>query len=81
LKLDIDNEVHLEMPPRKLRATRPEFMECPLDVFRDHIQQELRACTERPCWMAKKAEKEAKKAKKTKKKKKGEKTPPPEPVA
>jgi len=50
-------------------------------VFREHIQQELRAHTEHPHWMAKKAEKEAKKAKKTKKKKKGEKTPPPEPVA
>jgi len=79
LKLDIDNEVHLEMPPRQLRATRSEFMEHPLDVLRSHIQQELRAHTEHPHWMAKKAEKEAKKAKKTKKKK-GEKTPP-EPVA
>lgn len=73
LKLDLDLKKQLRMKPCLLHSSREEYMEYPLDVFRGHIQQELRERTERPYWLARKAEKEAKKLKKKKEK------PPPRP--
>lgn len=75
LQEDINNGKHLGMKPQELRNTHAEYKVYPLKVFRDHIQQELRARKERPYWMARRKEKEeekrkeaAKKAKKSKEK-------------
>ena len=85
LKMDITNGKHLEMKPAELLATRPEYapwVSFP-KVFRDHIQQELRARKERPYWLARRKEKEMEKAKnaheraKNKRKKAAKKAPPP----
>ena len=89
LKLAIDNGQHIIMQPQELKNTCAEYEPYPLKVFRDHIQQELRSRTERPYWLARRAEKEAEKAKakakkaakKGKPKEKKKKRPPPEPVA
>lgn len=80
LKKDLDDGKYEEKHPSKLRATRPEFKAYPKKVFRDHIQQELRARRERPYWLARRAEKQAEKEKKTKKKTEKNR-PPPKPVA
>ena len=64
LKQDIDSGRHLDMPPRQLRLTRPEYRCYPGQVFRDHIHQELRARKERPYWMARRKEKAEEKKKK-----------------
>jgi len=61
LKQDLDIGRHLDMYPRVLQATRPEYAPFPGKVFRDHIHQELRARKERPYWMARRKEKEEKK--------------------
>jgi hypothetical protein len=54
LKIDIDAGKHETMKPRELQATRPEYSPYPLKVFRDHVQQELRARCERSYWLARK---------------------------
>lgn len=58
LKNDLDNGKHLHMKPRDLQLSRPQYSEFPGKVFRDHIQQELRARKERPYWLARRKEKE-----------------------
>ena len=63
LKADISQNLQVNQKPKELWVTRPEYKAYPLNVFRDHIQQELRARRERPYWMARRAEKEAEKAK------------------
>lgn len=69
LKADISQNLHVNHKPKELWVTRPEYKTYPLNVFRDHIQQELRARRERPYWMARRAEKEAEKAKSSEAKK------------
>ena len=59
----ISQNLQVNQKPKELWVTRPEYKAYPLNVFRDHIQQELRARRERPYWMARRAEKEAEKAK------------------
>ena len=54
LKIDIKAGKHKTMKPRELQSTRLEYSPYPLKVFRDHIQQELRARLERSYWLAKK---------------------------
>lgn len=63
LKEDLDAGADLVMKPAELRASRPEYLVWPLDVFRNHIHQELRARRERPYWMARKQKKEEEKRK------------------
>ena len=41
--MDIDEELHKIQTPAELHASRPEFQEFPLKVFRDHIYKELKA--------------------------------------
>ena len=79
LKLDIDNGLNQIMRPKALRASRPQYLQFPLDVFRNHIYQETRARMERPYWLARKKEKEEEKRNKSKKKKKQQK-PQPKPI-
>ena len=43
LKIDVTDGKHLEQPPREFRKTRPEYMLFDLDVFRDHIYQEVKS--------------------------------------
>jgi hypothetical protein len=43
LRMDIDEEKHKIQTPAELHASRPEFREFPLRVFRDHIYKELKA--------------------------------------
>ena len=78
LKADISQNLQVNQKPKELWVTRPEYKAYPLNVFRDHIQQELRARRERPYWMARRAEKEAEKAKSSSQKTK-KKTRPPTP--
>jgi hypothetical protein len=63
LKIDIDIDVGKlkTLKPRELQATRPEYSPYPPKVFRDHVQQELRAHCERSYWLARRREKQAKK--------------------
>jgi hypothetical protein len=61
LKIDIDVGKQTTLKPRELQATRPEYSPYPPKVFRDHIQQELRARCERSYWLARHREKQAKK--------------------
>ena len=65
LTQDIKAGKHLEMKPRQLQASRPEYAPwAPFPkVFRDHIHQELRAQLERPYWLARRKEKEEQKKK------------------
>jgi len=70
LKQDLDNGCHLLMPLRELKETCPAYTPYPGCVFKDHIQQELRAQKERPYWLAHWKEKEEEKRKKNLKKKK-----------
>jgi len=63
LKLDIDIGKHLDLEPSSLQQTQHEHGLHPLNVFCDHIHQELRARKERPCWMARRKEKEEAKQK------------------
>jgi hypothetical protein len=41
--MDIDEEEHMIQTPAELHASRPEYREFPLKVFRDHIYKELKA--------------------------------------
>ena len=54
LKLDIDRGEHEKMNPRMLRGTRKEYEEFPLEVFRDHIYQEVLSRTASLYWSTKK---------------------------
>jgi hypothetical protein len=53
LKDDIDNNRHVGIPPRELRARadRPEYREWTLKEFRDHVEQEKRARTTSAYWL------------------------------
>lgn len=74
LKEDIDAGRHNRIDPKtgepikpsKFRLDRLEYRVFDLDVFRNHIYQELRARRERPYWMAKKAKEHAEKEKEQK---------------
>lgn len=65
LNQDIKAGKHLEMKPRELLASRPEYAPwVPFPkIFRDHIHQELRAQLERPYWLAHRKEKQEEKRK------------------
>jgi len=63
LKHDIEQGRHKAMRPKILRQYRPEYSAFPLQVFRDHISQELRSIVETPHWMAERARKAARRAK------------------
>jgi len=51
LKLDIDSGEHKKMKPEKLHATRTEYQDFPLKVFRDHINQETKSRREKAYWL------------------------------
>lgn len=57
LEIDLKQGQHLHMKPALLYMTRPEYQLFPLDVFRDHIHQELRNQRERSYWLHKKDQK------------------------
>jgi hypothetical protein len=59
LELDIDEERHLQMPPKRLRETKLAYQAFPLDIFRKHINQEVRSRTESSYWLARKRAKAA----------------------
>ena len=65
LGLDIDAKMNEVMKPSQLRQTRDVYKLFPLDVFRNHINQEVKARRESSYWLDKKE-----KAKKEKEKKK-----------
>jgi hypothetical protein len=54
LEIDLKEGKHRQMKPAALYTTRPEYQVFPLDVFRDHVHQELRSQRERPYWLHKK---------------------------
>jgi len=41
LEVDVARKLHKEMPPRKLRRTRPEYIEFPQDVFCKRVNNEV----------------------------------------
>jgi hypothetical protein len=43
LKLDIADNKHLRLKPEVLRITKAAYQDYPLKVFRNHIDQEVRA--------------------------------------
>jgi len=51
LKADVDAGLHKQMAPKELRQTRKEYEEFPLDVFRNHITQEVRSRTTSAYWL------------------------------
>jgi len=63
LKLDMEEGLHKVLRPQEPIYNHPEYAGWPLEVFRNHIHQNMRSKLETPYWMAKRAEKEAKKAK------------------
>jgi hypothetical protein len=65
LKNDLDDRLHEAMTPKEIHKLHSgAYAPWPLDVFRNHIYQELRDRTERPYWLGKRKEKEDKKNKK-----------------
>ena len=54
LKIDIDESKHLTMKPKELHQKRKEYQEFPLEVFRDHIYEEVRKRTVSLYWSTKK---------------------------
>ena len=42
LRIDMDQGKHFTMEPHELHESRPEYLEFPLKVFREHIYQEQR---------------------------------------
>jgi hypothetical protein len=42
LTYDVEQNHHLLMKPQDLHRSRPEYQEYPLQVFRDHIHQEIK---------------------------------------
>jgi hypothetical protein len=70
LKSDIEAGVGTtSLKPQQLWESRIEYQAYPLNVFRKHIHQEMRAETEKGYWLNKKKEKEEKKKKKKKQQK------------
>jgi len=51
LKEDVDQGRHLMAAPKELYESRDEYQEWPLDVFRDHIYQELRRRKTQSYWL------------------------------
>jgi hypothetical protein len=49
--------LHEEQPPCDFRMTRLEYEVFPLNVFRKHIQQELRGPRESSYWLARRNKK------------------------
>jgi predicted RNase H-like nuclease (RuvC/YqgF family) len=45
------------MKPKELWKSRDQYLEFPLDVFRDHIHQEKRKQREAPYWVVKRNKK------------------------
>lgn len=52
LKEDIGNKKHVGVKPQDLRETRDEYKAFPKEVFRKHIQQELRSDRESSYWLS-----------------------------
>lgn len=50
LKQDMDNDLHKQFKPRELHVQREEYQAWPLEVFRNHIHQELRTRIEGRYW-------------------------------
>ena len=64
LKQDISKNYHVQMRPKILWKTRPEYQEFELDTFRGHIHQEVRSRRETNYWIVKRTKrKQAEKAK------------------
>jgi len=51
LKDDINNDRHVGLFPRDLRATRPEYQEWTLKEFREHVEQEKRSRKTQAYWL------------------------------
>jgi hypothetical protein len=67
LKNDLDQGLHESMQPREMHKLHSgAYAPWPLEVFRNHIHQELRDRKQRPYWLGKRKEKEDKKIKKAK---------------
>jgi hypothetical protein len=66
LKYDLDEGLHETMLPRELHKLHAEYAAWPLEVFRNHIHQELKDRKQRPYWLAERKEKEEKKIEKAK---------------
>jgi hypothetical protein len=65
LKKDIDDRLHEAMMPQEMQKLHSgAYAPWPLEVFRNHIYQELRDRKERPYWLGKRKEKEDKTNKK-----------------
>jgi hypothetical protein len=65
LKKDLDDRLNEAMTPKEIHKLHSgAYAPWPLEVFRNHIYQELRDRKERPYWLAKRKEKEDKKNKK-----------------
>ena len=66
LKEDMDDrKQHEKMKPKMFYLSRPEYQHFPLEKFRGHIHQELRATRETNCWTVKKKKKQLAKEAKT----------------
>jgi sRNA-binding carbon storage regulator CsrA len=71
LQKDLDEMVHESMMPSEIHKLHEgAYAPWPLEVFRNHIYQELKDRKQRPYWLGKRKEKEAKKIEKAKKKEK-----------
>jgi hypothetical protein len=51
LKLDVAAGKHKELLPKQLQLTRPEYMEFPLKVFSDHVNQAKSSRHQKSYWM------------------------------
>jgi len=51
LKQDVEAGIADAMMPKSLHESRPEYLQFPLKVFRDHIHQEKRSRMGRSWWM------------------------------
>jgi hypothetical protein len=60
LKIDVKDGKNKDMTPLQLHGTRLAYQAFPSDVFRKHIQQEVRSGKETPYWLNKKAAKKRK---------------------
>ena len=72
LKLDISLGRHKEVKPKVLQQSRDAYKVFPLEIFRKHIHQEVRAKMESSYWLKKKELKRLKKQKKIAKEKNGD---------
>ena len=64
LKQDIDEGRNNEMRPQQLQKTRVEYAPFPKDVFRKHIDQEIRSRKDKAYWMVRQQKKNETKHKK-----------------